>query len=100
MRQVRRPWMRKHGLQGYLCRIVKVTGESMEPTLPDGASILAPGGRDSMRTLRVTPHAEQIELGVNWDASLLTGGLRRRSSSPESPADCTTSRRLGPRISA
>ena len=64
MRQVRRPWMRKHGLQGYLCRIVKVTGESMEPTLPDGASILAPGGRDSMRTLRVTPHAEQIELGV------------------------------------
>ncbi len=36
----RRPWMRKHGLKGRLCRILKVTGEGMEPTLPDGASIL------------------------------------------------------------
>lgn len=36
----RRPWMRKHGLKGRLCRIMKVAGEGMEPTLPDGVSIL------------------------------------------------------------
>ena len=32
--------MRQHGLKGHLCRIMTVTGEGMEPTLPDGASIL------------------------------------------------------------
>ena len=37
----RRPWMRRHGMQAHLCRLVKVIGESMEPTLPDGSSILA-----------------------------------------------------------
>ena len=36
-------WLRKHGLQGDHCRIIKVRGgrgESMEPTLADGAVIL------------------------------------------------------------
>ena len=36
----RRHRMRSHSLQGHQCRIVTVIGESMEPTLPDGASIL------------------------------------------------------------
>ena len=36
----RRPWMERHGLEANLCRVMTVIGESMEPTLADGASIL------------------------------------------------------------
>ena len=35
-----RSWLREHGLQGDHCRIIRVRGESMEPTLADGAAIL------------------------------------------------------------
>ena len=45
----RRPWMRSHGMKPYLCRIVTVIGESMEPTLPDGASILVNMGQEEPR---------------------------------------------------
>ena len=34
------PWLRKHGLRAHMCRIVRVAGEAMEPTVPDGCSIL------------------------------------------------------------
>ena len=34
------PWLRKHGLRAHTCRIVRMTGEAMEPTIPDGAAIL------------------------------------------------------------
>ena len=34
------PWVREHGLKADLCRIVRMAGEAMEPTLPDGALIL------------------------------------------------------------
>ena len=34
------PWLRKHGLKAHMCRIVRMSGESMEPTVPDGCSIL------------------------------------------------------------
>ena len=33
-------WVREHELKAGLCRIVRVAGEAMEPTLPDGALIL------------------------------------------------------------
>ena len=33
-------WMRSRGLQALLCRIIRVTGESMEPTLPSGSAVL------------------------------------------------------------
>ena len=39
------PKLRKHGLHAHLCRIVKVTGESMERTLLDGARRTASLGR-------------------------------------------------------
>ena len=45
----RRPWMRSHGMKPYLCRIVTVIGESMEPTLPDGTSILVNMGQQEPR---------------------------------------------------
>ena len=34
------PWLRKHGLRAHMCRIVRMTGEAMEPTIPDGSAIL------------------------------------------------------------
>ena len=34
------PWLRRHGLRAHMCRIVRVAGEAMEPTVPDGSAIL------------------------------------------------------------
>ena len=36
----RRTWLTRHGLIARSCRIIGVVGESMEPTLADGCSIL------------------------------------------------------------
>ena len=33
-------WLRKHGLRAHTCQIVRMTGEAMEPTIPDGSAIL------------------------------------------------------------
>ena len=33
-------WLHREGLNARSCRIIRVVGESMEPTLPDGCSIL------------------------------------------------------------
>ena len=33
-------WLRRHGLKAHMSRIIRVSGESMEPTLPDGCAIL------------------------------------------------------------
>ena len=49
----RRPWMESHGLEPDLCRVMTVIGESMEPTLPDGASILVDMGRQERRERRM-----------------------------------------------
>ena len=44
------PWLRRHGLRAHECRIIRMTGEAMEPTIPDGSAILvdtaAAGRRD------------------------------------------------------
>ena len=36
----RRSWLRQHGLAADQCSVIRVVGASMEPTLPDGCSIL------------------------------------------------------------
>ena len=36
----RRSWLRKHGLVARQCKVIGVKGQSMEPTLTDGCSIL------------------------------------------------------------
>ena len=36
----RRAWLARHGLVARHCRVIQVIGESMEPTLVDGCSIL------------------------------------------------------------
>ena len=42
-------WLRKHQIKSEECSVVGVTGESMEPTLPDGCSILLDHGRKQFR---------------------------------------------------
>ena len=49
----RRPWMESHGMEPDLCRVMTVIGESMEPTLPDGASILFDMGQQEPRDRRI-----------------------------------------------
>lgn len=44
----RRDWLDNHGLDPARCMVISVRGESMEPTLPDGCSILV----DRQRTRR------------------------------------------------
>ena len=48
----RRSWLRKHGLVAHQCKVIGVTGESMEPTLVDGCSILI----DLNRRCRIEGH--------------------------------------------
>ena len=42
-------WLRKHGLKAHMSRIIRVSGESMEPTLPDGCAILVYRGSQERR---------------------------------------------------
>ena len=49
----RRDWLRKHGLDPRQCCVLEVMGESMEPTLVDGASILVNLARQRRRAGRI-----------------------------------------------
>ena len=45
----RRSWLTRHGITAAQCSVIRVVGESMEPTLPDGASILVDRNRRRRR---------------------------------------------------
>ena len=45
----RQSWLRKHGLVARQCKVIGVKGTSMDPTLPDGCSILIDRNRRSRR---------------------------------------------------
>ena len=49
----RRTWLARHGLVARNCRVIKVRGESMEPTLVDGCSILVNLGSRRRRVGRI-----------------------------------------------
>ena len=49
----RRDWLRKHGLNARDCRVLQVMGDSMEPTLVGGASILVNLARQRRRVGRI-----------------------------------------------
>ena len=49
----RRSWLRKNGLVASQCKVLGVKGESMEPTLVDGCSILIDRNRRSRRVGRI-----------------------------------------------
>ena len=47
------PWLRRHGLRARECRIVRMTGEAMEPTIPDGSAILVDTAATDRRDGRI-----------------------------------------------
>ncbi len=58
----RRDWLRRHGLDSSQCLIVRVQGESMETTLPDGCSALVNRGERQRRVGCI--YALRIEGGM------------------------------------
>ena len=59
------PWLRRHGLRAHRCRIVRVAGEAMEPTVPDGSAILIDAGStETPRTAGSSSSASEDELLV------------------------------------
>ena len=85
------PWLRKHGLRSHMCRIVRMTGEAMEPTIPDGSMILvntaATDRRDgSIIVVRIGD--QQIVRRVTHDPEagwLLSNDNRDKASWPTQP---------------
>ena len=49
----RRDWLDRHGIDPTQCTVIGVAGESMEPTLPDGCSILVDRSRRRRRAGRI-----------------------------------------------
>ena len=49
----RKDWLARHGLDARQCRVIQVMGESMEPTLVDGCSILVNLARSLRRVGRI-----------------------------------------------
>ena len=49
----RREWLARHGLAAGDCRVIQVLGESMEPTLVDGCSILVNQASRQRRVSRI-----------------------------------------------
>lgn len=46
-------WLRSHALNPELCDVISVSGDSMEPTLPDGCSILVDRSSTELREGRI-----------------------------------------------
>ena len=46
-------WLRSHAISPDLCDMISVSGDSMEPSLPDGCSILVDRGQQELREGRV-----------------------------------------------
>ena len=49
----RRSWLRRHTINPVNCNIISVRGDSMDPTLPDGCSILVDRSRRELHTDRI-----------------------------------------------
>ena len=49
----RREWLRRHRIDPRTASVIGVRGESMEPTLPDGCSIIVDRGRRDLRPGRI-----------------------------------------------
>ena len=58
------PWLRKHGLRAHMCRIIRVAGESMEPTIPDGCSVLIDTAGTELRDGKIYLISSEDELLV------------------------------------
>ncbi len=79
----RRDWLRKHGLDPRQCRVLHVMGESMEPTLVDGASILVNLARQRRRDGRIYVVRTEDGLIVKRAGKDRTGNWQLVSDNPD-----------------
>ncbi len=79
----RRDWLRKHGLDPRQCRVLQVMGESMEPTLVDGASILVNLARQRRRDGRIYVVRTEDGLIVKRAGKDPTGAWQLVSDNPD-----------------
>ena len=77
-----RPWLNSHGLTASECRIIRVIGESMEPTLPDGCAILVNLASRRRRDNRIFVIRIDEELIVKRAAKDPATGWQLLSDSP------------------
>ena len=82
----RRSWLTRHGITADQCSVIRVVGESMEPTLPDGASILV----DRNRRRRRVDHIFVVRTGdgliVKRLGKTTAGAWRLLSDNPDKAA--------------
>ena len=78
----RRDWLNRHGLDARQCRVIKVMGESMEPTLVDGCSILMNTASKRRRVGRIHVVRTEDGLIVKRAGKDRTGGWQLVSDNP------------------
>ena len=82
----KRDWLSSHGLDPAKCLIVRVQGESMGNTLPDGCSALVDLGRRERREGRIYALRTERGLAVGRAAKDSAGGWLLESDHPEREA--------------
>ncbi len=82
----RRRWLTRHGLRAEQCRIIHVLGESMEPTLVDGCSILVNHASRRRRVGRIFVVRTDDGLIVKRAARDEAGAWRLVSDNPNKQA--------------
>ena len=84
-------WLHDRGLHPAACRIIRVTGDSMEPTLPDGAAVLVNLGSRRRQNGKVfvirigedlVVRRTILDPGTGW---LLVSNSRDKSTWPTRP---------------
>ena len=79
----RRAWLTRHGLVARYCRVIKVSGESMEPTLVDGCSILVNRASRQRRIGHIYVVRIAAGLIVKRAGKDLSGGWQLVSDNPD-----------------
>ncbi len=81
-----RAWLHRHGLRAPECRIIRVAGESMEPTLADGCAVLVNRASRRRRDNRIFVIRVDDELIVKRAAKDPAAGWLLVSDNPNKTA--------------
>lgn len=81
-----RSWLTRHGLPVDECVVIRVAGESMEPTLPDGGAILVDRSRRRRRAGRIFVVRTEDGLIVKRLGKSTTGAWQLVSDHPDKTA--------------
>ena len=81
-----RAWLNRHGLRAPECRIIRVAGESMEPTLADGCAVLVNRASRRRRDNRIFVIRVEDELIVKRAAKDPAAGWQLVSDNPNKTA--------------